>query len=65
MLDPALVTQARACREAPFVRDAAADRHASAEAVAASFRLEGIDASVEDVLAAADAHAPISYASAS
>lgn len=54
MLDPDLVAAARAELEHPLERTDAADRLSAARDVASSFRLEGIDTSVDRVLASAE-----------
>ena len=55
MLDPALLAEAARRLETPFTPTREGERAAISASVAASLRLEGIDATPESVLEAADA----------
>ena len=55
MLDPALLAEATKLAATPFTPTREGERAAISASVAASLRLEGIDATPESVLEAADA----------
>jgi len=56
MLDPTLLAEAARRLETPFTPTQEGERAAISASVAASLRLEGIDATPESVLEAADAN---------